>query len=295
MANNAGVFDPITAPERALLDAVVAAPDDDGPRLVYADWLLSRGPSVHGQLIAVQCELAARAEHDADLDRLRAREAELLADPLLTWLDAYIELNAPRVGMRPSRGFVPTTMFTGHAPRVLGDHLGLERLAPFVTRLRLLDLSWQRVAELGERGVFDRLAILELHDAPWGARVGRAIASGALPRLTELVLSETAFISADIDQLFAVEMPALDRLTLEDCAFDQGAFTRLVERVSPSLRRLRIDKGGIYEVELAKLLRLGLDELRIHDRWLPPILIQQLERAIPQCRIDRVEAPIALG
>jgi uncharacterized protein (TIGR02996 family) len=40
---------------RVLLEAIYAAPDDDGPRRVYADWLLSQG-DVRGELIMLQCE-----------------------------------------------------------------------------------------------------------------------------------------------------------------------------------------------------------------------------------------------
>ena len=62
----------------ALLAAVIANPDDDGARLVYADWLVEQG-DVRGELIRVQCELASP---DLAPDRsaaLRAREQEILA------------------------------------------------------------------------------------------------------------------------------------------------------------------------------------------------------------------------
>jgi uncharacterized protein (TIGR02996 family) len=39
--------------EAAMLAAIFAAPDDDGPRHVYADWLLARGDP-HGEFIALQ-------------------------------------------------------------------------------------------------------------------------------------------------------------------------------------------------------------------------------------------------
>src|ERR1043165_6117004 len=58
-----------------LLALVYAAPDDDGPRLVYADALLERGDP-RGELIALQI---ARARGPIS-DEARAREAELLAD-----------------------------------------------------------------------------------------------------------------------------------------------------------------------------------------------------------------------
>jgi uncharacterized protein (TIGR02996 family) len=60
--------------EAAMLEAIVAAPDDDGPRLVYADWLSERRHPL-GEFITLQVGRAGRrAGKDA-----REREARLLA------------------------------------------------------------------------------------------------------------------------------------------------------------------------------------------------------------------------
>src|SRR5262245_60193175 len=48
----------LTAWSPKLFADVVAAPDDDAPRLVYADWLTERG-NPRGELIVVQCKIAA--------------------------------------------------------------------------------------------------------------------------------------------------------------------------------------------------------------------------------------------
>ena len=60
----------------ALLEAIYAAPDDDGPRLVYADTLTERG-DVRGELISLQ--LSHARGHGTP--QSRARERELLSDP----------------------------------------------------------------------------------------------------------------------------------------------------------------------------------------------------------------------
>ena len=47
--------------ERALLAAVIASPDDDAPRLVYADWLLEHGHDgarARGEFIQCECAIA---------------------------------------------------------------------------------------------------------------------------------------------------------------------------------------------------------------------------------------------
>src|SRR4051794_36091905 len=44
-------------PDDAFLAAILAEPDNDAPRLIYADWLDERGDP-RGEFIRVQCQLA---------------------------------------------------------------------------------------------------------------------------------------------------------------------------------------------------------------------------------------------
>jgi len=82
----------------ALLQAIYDAPDDDAPRLVYADALLERGDP-RGELITLQCRLAQREDRE-----LRKREQELLEAHGKQWLGEL----APVVmaGYRFERGFL---------------------------------------------------------------------------------------------------------------------------------------------------------------------------------------------
>lgn len=68
-----------------MLTEILAAPDDDGPRLVYADWLTERGDP-RGELIQVQCALAAGGLDDATRAALVLRERELLETHGRDWL-----------------------------------------------------------------------------------------------------------------------------------------------------------------------------------------------------------------
>lgn len=71
----------------ALLAAIVAHPDDDTPRLMYADWLdehqpdatpsPAAGPSARAEYIRVQCRLAQRPFDDPDYPELLEREQDL--------------------------------------------------------------------------------------------------------------------------------------------------------------------------------------------------------------------------
>lgn len=66
--------------ETRLIDAIVAAPDDDAPRLVYADWLLQRGDP-RGELIQLQSLPLERQTAD-----VTARCDELIAEHWYAWL-----------------------------------------------------------------------------------------------------------------------------------------------------------------------------------------------------------------
>lgn len=76
----------MTQDERSLLAAVAADPDDDEPRIVYADWLQQAGDP-RGELIAVQCALdRGRTAELVAIERalLERHEAEWLAGAGLT-------------------------------------------------------------------------------------------------------------------------------------------------------------------------------------------------------------------
>jgi uncharacterized protein (TIGR02996 family) len=66
-------------PDRpAFLRVICERPEDDAPRLVYADWLEEEGECAQSQFIRVQCELQR-----SDLDKDRERELVKTEDKLL--------------------------------------------------------------------------------------------------------------------------------------------------------------------------------------------------------------------
>src|SRR5262249_8912533 len=72
-----------TAEDHAFLRDIVEHPEDDAPRLVYADWLTDHGNEADRDLaefIRVQCELERTAPRGATRERLLARESELLEE-----------------------------------------------------------------------------------------------------------------------------------------------------------------------------------------------------------------------
>jgi uncharacterized protein (TIGR02996 family) len=62
----------------AFLQDIIEHPDDEAPRLIYADWLDDHGQPSRAEFIRVQCELARLTEGGPRREDLRARERELL-------------------------------------------------------------------------------------------------------------------------------------------------------------------------------------------------------------------------
>lgn len=97
------------------LTQILTDPDDDRPRMVYADWLMREGDP-RGELIAVQCALARHATLDEDvgpLEPLEWRERTLLKTYGKSWtIDAETRLKYwGEFGFR--RGFIETLTFNG--------------------------------------------------------------------------------------------------------------------------------------------------------------------------------------
>jgi uncharacterized protein (TIGR02996 family) len=65
----------------ALLEACLAAPEDDAPRLVWADAIGGE----RGELVVIQCDLARGGLAPAEVVRRKQRERELLAGHAAAW------------------------------------------------------------------------------------------------------------------------------------------------------------------------------------------------------------------
>src|SRR5262245_19144453 len=71
----------------ALLQAILDAPDDDAPRLVYADWLDEHGDAARAAFIRVQVQLARLTVDDPSHARLTQSERTLLGANRAAWCE----------------------------------------------------------------------------------------------------------------------------------------------------------------------------------------------------------------
>jgi uncharacterized protein (TIGR02996 family) len=71
--------------DEAFLQAMLEAPEDQTPRLIYADWLEEQGDSERGEFIRLQAQLAGLAADDPRRPALDERERRLFAELALSW------------------------------------------------------------------------------------------------------------------------------------------------------------------------------------------------------------------
>jgi uncharacterized protein (TIGR02996 family) len=196
--------------ETRFLEHVCANPANDGPRLIYADWLDERDDP-RGEFIRVQIALARMSTDDLRRPELLDREAALLARHHARWSD-------PLRGLAGStefrRGFVDSVIveaetFLRRADDLfrlapvehvqfldLGSHLDRLVASPFLAQLSGITISAQHIGErlaraLAESPYLDGLRSLNLTRNRVGDRgAGRLVLSRRWLCLTELDLSD---------------------------------------------------------------------------------------------------------
>jgi len=223
------------AHDQALLNDILAHPDDDGPRLVYADWLEEHREADRARLIRLQCELAPLPVYHPRLQGLAAEEDKLLqrhgakwAAPISDWVSSW--------GFR--RGFVEELRITlqqwrAHLANVLA-------LAP-IRRVHLQRLSTlpgpATARELAESPLLGRLAELDLKNATFQHLELTALAASPhLAGLRELGLHNNPVAAAGLEALGAARfLGGLERLDLSMYPLMEGGAAPLDPRLIKAL------------------------------------------------------------
>jgi uncharacterized protein (TIGR02996 family) len=233
-------------PQAGFLDAILEHPDDDTPRLAYADWLEERGDP-RGEFIRVQCALArlagpvddwvAWAEVALRRRELERRQRQLLAEHGRAWAAPVEGLVS---GYEFRRGFVEG--ITAGYREFAGRAAQLFRLAP-IRRVRLV-LPMSEVSSLAACPYLARLRALDLTGNRFGDHgLSLLLASPHLQGLTALVLRDTGLTGAGA--LALAKSPALARLESLDLARNHvppGAVRALLQ--SDHFRLRALDLAG---------------------------------------------------
>ncbi|HTU19619.1 MAG TPA: TIGR02996 domain-containing protein [Gemmataceae bacterium] len=258
----------------AFLHDILTHPDDDAPRLIYADWLDEHNDP-RGEFIRVQCALAQLRDEDPRRWPLEQREQELLQEHEAKWLPKDIG-NVPCVFRR---GFVEEiSLFTQDFPIVaerLFEQTPLQHLclrlpihaaeiarsregrgwecvcqSPYLARLRELTLSFHPCLEdwrsFGESPYLANLTHLKLlpdrslatDSIDWAVLLHR-------PRLHSLTLSHQILTLEDLPVLAnASSLSSLRELNLNGNLLTHEAVRVLAEgRLLSQLETLHLDSN----------------------------------------------------
>jgi uncharacterized protein (TIGR02996 family) len=147
--------------EPELVAHIVAAPDEDGPRLVYADWLSDRGDP-RGEFIVVQCALAVADRDDRpahETNPLRDRSSELEASSGDQWREPALEIALGRYTFR--RGLIEVIDVL--QPDIDGAHL--REVCPLLRAIKTSQVTVNDVFRNIDALPLDELTIYKITDA----------------------------------------------------------------------------------------------------------------------------------
>jgi uncharacterized protein (TIGR02996 family) len=279
-----------------LLRRIRDAPDEDEPRLVYADWVEERGDPARAELIRVQLALGDLALGDPRGETLRKRLWALLREHRERWEEELPELPPGLTWGSPRRGFVDS-IYAHAAGPLLELQDTLLRAAPLV-RLQLV--CWPQGASLSGAVLLGPLRELMLlrnefvlpstgRDDPM---LGEVLAWPELARLTQLEIAELELTTQGALALARAALPSLRKfrwivhhpapsvqplveapwlgalatLELERLALTGEALRQLCARLGPGLSRLSLRQADLDDEGCAVLARSGvLSGLKLLD------------------------------
>ncbi len=244
--------------EEAFKQAILADPDDDGVRLVYADWLDENGHDndrARAALIRVQCE----AEHAPRERRTQLnREAKAILEGNPDWTGAIIKA---RLGRKPlfRRGFLHhltlgATQFVKNAKRIF-------KAFPTVRSVRFHEAS-NEVEKLAKCSYLARLCEADLSKmcrcggCPIENDIMALIACRFVGNLTNLNIAGNRMDAAQAQALAATTVFGnLRELNLSNNNIgNEGAEAIVASTWMGQLKRLKLRGNGIGESTF-KMLR----------------------------------------
>lgn len=243
--------------EAAFLQAILAAPDDDAPRLVYADWLEER-TDPKGEFIRLQCA-HARKWHEAiwisgdpDNERMEALEREY-GDRWLQGMPRPLDVRWHLWRGLPGRVEVFSwQIFRKYADRMFRvapveyvtfaclSLVGARALArsPYLERIRVLDLAYGGIRKIGALQALltapslQKLRTLRLFHGGIGDAVAVALANCPYLRGLKLLTLYSSYID-DAGALAIARSPYLGSVEFIDLSrngFGEEAEQALRER-----------------------------------------------------------------
>jgi uncharacterized protein (TIGR02996 family) len=251
-----------------MLAEVFAEPENDAPRMVYADWLMEQGDP-RGELISSQCRLKAGIAYLSTRSDLRLRVSELLSEHAAEWIAPL----SSRAECRFRRGFIedieaPAKVFLEGADAIMAREP--------VTCLTLTDCAGTHIKALAGAAWAPRLRALKLSGNVGDQGAAVVAGSPGLSGLTRLNLSgcditgDGARAIASSRYLGRLEMLALTGNEIDDDGIGALASSpNLSSCTALYLARNPFDDNGVLALaaspHLTRLRRLGLDGVEVSD------------------------------
>lgn len=258
----------------SFMDQILEQPDDDGPRLVFADWLEEQGDS-RGEFIRVQCALAKLGKDDERRLALHEREQRLLLDYRSCWDSPLRDLAD---GWDYQRGFAETVRSN---TRLFLSRAGtLFRTAP-VRSLELHDIAGllPALARTEELNALQGLTIFAGHNSA----IPHALAgSPYLSRLDSLRLGRNNIDDHGAEALAA--SPGLQNLRELDLAENHlgptAAQALAANTTLSRLKRLNLRGNNIGPAGVLALIGVTSHErltcLQLAQNFIGPAIISQV-------------------
>lgn len=268
----------------ALLDAILAAPEDDKPRLVYADWLQEQGDP-RAELILVQCKLGrsllaaggrygtSTGKRPEDVQELKEREVELIKRNEKAWLGSvrpFIRQWAWRRGFLThvigdaaklveglpalAKEPIESMQLTGYKPKLLAAFRKAQP-HPTVQRIELSQCRLKGSAyEVLDAPFFSKVQKLDL----WGNDLSDAtrLAKCALPAMRWLNLNMTKLNEDSLARL--AKAPFFSRLTHLSLDFNDDLRSLKALQTARSLEWLAVRYPSELIAELQPLVAKGV-------------------------------------
>ena len=251
---------------QSFIRAIQADPDNEIPRLVYADWLDEQGDP-RGELIRIQCEIARRPDNDLERKRLEVRATEVLEDYGETWLEPLRDLGAIGVSVRCFRRGLVEHLKTS-AENFLKNAAALCEIEPALTMVQLTDIG-PHLGEFAKEQVPSQITSIDLSANQLTSIQCRALCGSSITnQITTLDLKFNRLDGAAVEELCSAHWPHLQRLDLSSNRIGpDGASALAHQSAFPQLKVLHLGMNRIQDEGLAALLHSSsletLEELHV--------------------------------
>jgi uncharacterized protein (TIGR02996 family) len=216
-----------TDTDTAFLRTILANPDDDAPRLIYADWLDEQGDADRAEFIRLQIRLAHLPSDHPEQRSLQSRSEELQYDHHVEWVNQLPQFEGVNWEVF-DRGFISAAKF--EHPDAYFAHARKVFAAAPIRELRLHQFFWTEATRLADSPYLRSVRVLDMND---GNRIGNQglealMGSPNLRNLTVLKLASNSLGPAGVR------------------AISQSSYIR-------NLRDLRLHRNELYDDGLTYL------------------------------------------